>query len=56
MIESKQKVFTGEQKTKAALEAVKGMKTINEIAQTYEVHPIQISHWTIFLSNDCGAR
>jgi putative transposase len=27
------------------LEAVKGLKTINEFARTYGVHPTQITHW-----------
>ena len=35
MSESKRKIFTGAQKAKVALEAVKGTKTINEIAQEY---------------------
>ena len=32
-------------KAKAAIEAIKGEKTINEIASIYEVHPDQVSHW-----------
>lgn len=32
-------------KAKVALEAVKGLKTISELASKYEVHPNQISHW-----------
>jgi transposase len=31
--------MTGTQKAKVALEAVKGNKTVNEIAQGYGVHP-----------------
>ena len=27
------------------LEAVRGVKTINEIAQDYGVHPVQVSQW-----------
>ena len=33
MSESKRKIFTGAQKAKVALEAVRGTKTINEIGQ-----------------------
>ena len=39
MSESKRKIFTGKQKAKVALEAVKGTQTINEIAQEFGVHP-----------------
>ena len=45
MSESKRKIFTGAQKAKVALEAVKGTKTVNEIAQEFGVHPTQVSQW-----------
>lgn len=32
-------------KAKVALEAIKGQKTISEIASEYEVHPAQVSQW-----------
>lgn len=32
-------------KAKVAIEAIKGVKTINEIASIYEVHPNQVSKW-----------
>ena len=32
-------------KSKVALEALKGIKTISEIAAQYGVHPTQISNW-----------
>lgn len=32
-------------KAKVAIEAIKGAKTINEIASIYEVHPNQVSKW-----------
>jgi len=37
----KRKVFSAEFKAKVGLEAVRGVKTLNEIAQDYEVHPMQ---------------
>ena len=37
--------FTKEFKAKVALEALKGHKTINELAQEFEVHPNQITVW-----------
>ena len=36
---------SAEFKARVALEAVKGVKTISEIAQEYEIHPIQVSNW-----------
>ncbi len=32
-------------KARVAIEAIKGEKTINEIASIYEVHPNQVSKW-----------
>jgi len=37
--------FTDKFKAKVALEAVKGMKTLAELATEYQVHPNQISDW-----------
>ena len=39
------KKYTATLKSKVALEAIKGMKTISEIASEYEVHPNQVSQW-----------
>ena len=32
-------------KARVALEALKGIKTIQQIAKEYEVHPVQVSDW-----------
>jgi transposase-like protein len=32
-------------KAKVAIEAIKGEKTLNEIASMYEVHPNQVAKW-----------
>jgi len=32
-------------KAKVSLEAVRGLKTVNEIAARYEVHPTQVVQW-----------
>jgi transposase-like protein len=37
--------FGKEFKAKVAIEAIKGEKTINEIASIYEVHPGQVVKW-----------
>lgn len=39
------KRYTAAFKSKVALEAIKGQKTISEIASEYEVHPNQVSQW-----------
>jgi transposase-like protein len=45
MSELKRNSFSGQQKAKVALEAVRGVKTINEIAQEHNVHPSQVRQW-----------
>ena len=45
MSEKKRKNFSSQQKARIALEAVKGMKTTNEIAQEYGVYPTQVGQW-----------
>jgi len=55
MSESKRKIFTGSQKAKVALEAVRGMKTINEIGQEYGVHPTQVSQSEKDLLENAGS-
>jgi len=32
-------------KSRVALEALKGQKTVQQIAAEYEVHPVQVSEW-----------
>jgi transposase-like protein len=39
------KQYSGELKAKIALEAIKGQRTVSEIAGTYDVHPIQVVQW-----------
>ena len=39
------KVHSSKFKTKVALEAISGLKTIAEIASKYELHPTQVSKW-----------
>lgn len=41
----KRKFHTPEFKAKVALEALRGIKTINEIGQEFAVHPITVGHW-----------
>jgi transposase len=43
--EKKRKIFSGEFKAKVALEAIRGLKTVNEIAQDFGVHPTHVGLW-----------
>jgi len=41
----KQRTFSPTFKSKVAMDAVKGIKTIEKISSEYEVHPTQINKW-----------
>lgn len=45
MSEKKRTLMSSNQKAKVALEAAKGSKTVNEIAQEFGVHPTQVGLW-----------
>lgn len=42
---TKRKIFGAEFKAKVGLEAIHGVKTVNQIAQEYGVHPTQVGQW-----------
>lgn len=37
--------FASEFKARIALEAIKGLKTVNQIAADNDLHPVQVSQW-----------
>ena len=41
----KRKLHTPEYKAKVALEALRSSKTINQIGQEFDVHPVQVGLW-----------
>lgn len=41
----RRKQYGAEVKARAAVEAIRGVRTVNEIASDYEVHPVQITKW-----------
>jgi putative transposase len=41
----KRRQHSGECKARVALAAIRGEKTVNELASEYGVHPVQISQW-----------
>lgn len=46
------KVFTSQQKAAVALAAIKGDKSISQIASDHQVHPMQVQQWKkILLEN-----
>lgn len=42
---AKRKRHDGAFKAKVGLEALKGIKTVSQIAREYDVHPVQVSQW-----------
>ena len=45
MSETKRKIFSGEFKAKVALQAIRGVQTVNEIGREFGVHPTQVGLW-----------
>ena len=52
---TRRRQFSEQFKFKVALEAAKGLQTINEIASAYDVHPNQVTSWKKRLLEE-GAR
>jgi transposase-like protein len=51
-MKNSKRIFSAEFKAKVAIEAIKEVKTISELAQIYQVHPNVISLWKKeFLAN-----
>ena len=44
-MKAKRKRYDSDFKARVALEALKGERTIQQIAKEYEVHPVQVSEW-----------
>ncbi len=44
-MKAKRRRHDPEFKARVALEALKGVKTIQQIAKDYDVHPVQVSEW-----------
>ncbi len=44
-MKAKRRRHEPEFKDRLAIEAVKGIKTIQEIAKEFDVHPVQVSNW-----------
>ena len=55
MSKQKRNTHSPELKAKVALEAVRGLKTANEIAQEFGVHPVQVGQWKKALLADSAS-
>jgi transposase-like protein len=44
-MKAKRRRHDPEFKARVAIEAIKGVKTIQQIAKDYDVHPVQVSEW-----------
>ena len=42
---TKRRTMSPEFKAKVALEAIRGVQTVNEIAAKYQIHPNQVTKW-----------
>ncbi len=49
---TKRRQHSGALKAKVALAAIRGDKTVNELASDYGVHPVQISQWKKVLQEE----
>jgi len=50
IMKAKRKRHDAQFKARVALEALKGVKTVQEIAKEFDVHPVQVSDWKKKLS------
>ena len=55
MSETRRKIFSGEFKAKVALEAIRGIRTVNEIGREFGVHPTQVGLWKKELLDQAGS-
>jgi transposase-like protein len=45
MSKTKRKRYSAAFKAKVGLEALKGVKTVGQIAREFQVHPVQVTQW-----------
>ena len=54
-MKAKRKRHDPQFKARVALEAIKGIKTVQQIAKEFDVHPVQVSDWKKKLSTLAGS-
>ena len=52
---AKRKQFSKEIKAKVAMEAIKGHRSVNEIAGEFDIHPTQVNSWKKQLLRNASA-
>ncbi len=52
---NKRKLHSADFKAKVALEAVRGLMTINEVGQKFEEHPMMVRQWKKAFMENAGA-
>lgn len=54
-MKAKRKRHDPQFKARVALEALKGIKTVQQIAKEFDVHPVQVSEWKKKLADQAGS-
>jgi transposase-like protein len=54
-VKAKRKRHDAQFKARVALEALKGIKTVQQIAKEFDVHPVQVSDWKKKLCTQAGS-
>jgi transposase-like protein len=54
-VKAKRKRHDSQFKARVALEALKGIKTVQQIAKDFDVHPVQVTEWKKRLSAHAGS-
>jgi transposase/putative transposase len=54
-VKAKRKRHDPQFKARVALEALKGIKTVQQIARDFDVHPVQVTEWKKKLSSQAGS-
>jgi transposase-like protein len=55
IVKNKRKRHDSQFKARVALEALKGLKTVQQIAKEFGIHPGQVSDWKRLLSEQAGS-
>jgi transposase-like protein len=53
---NKKKQYGAQFKAKVALEAIRGEKTVSELASQYEIHPTMINGWKRKILEEASTR